>query len=97
MVPLANPGSATDDHDTSTSQLTDRQTDTQTDRRTDEQTTCDGNTALCVAYRGNNIRGHVRAGPAFSWVHCQHAQNGGALRAAYFDITGAPYHFAKLS
>jgi len=34
----------------------------------------------------------TRGGPAFRWVHCQHAQNGGALRAAYFDITCAPYH-----
>jgi len=35
--------------------------------------------------------GAYMRGPAFSWVHYQHVQNGGALRAAYFDITGAPY------
>jgi len=36
----------------------------------------------------DGTRGGVRAGPSYY----QRAQNGGALRAAYFDITGAPCH-----
>ena len=48
--------------------------------------------ATLYASRGKTLVGAYAWGSAFSRVHYQHVQNGGALRAAYFDITGAPYH-----